>query len=631
MMKKLITILIGLLFAITLSAQNTFKYVIKADGGITVPVSSITIGAVTVTATGTELNVLHNIPAGLTSTELGYVDGVTSSIQGQLDALKDSIALLRSLIASVAAESYPIYYISNDGSDDSTGLTPITAWKTIAKVMASNPAPDSKILFKRGDEWREQLTIPTSGTADQRIVYGAYGTGAKPIINGADVVTGWGDSYNNIDSDIWGTVSPNVTTTRATVVIDDSLYTQVATLAEVISPRTYWIKTASTPDSLYVWSKTDPDSRVAEVSKRNYGIFSNKLYISISYLDVRNCGTHGIVFYGSNSNVDGYTVIDSCNVYRNRMNGINLADGWSHSTIQNCTATYNGNNFMIWGSQIGAAGSGGAGSNYNIITHCYSGYSVHDWIMTGSHADGTGFQIFNSTGCVIENSESDHDQQGVYLDAWGNGVNTMTVRYNYIHDANAITSSYGIGTNLSAIGDVHNIYYNLVENCGHGATDYEPLMFPNTNGGAINFYNNTVYNNGAVVIKNQMFAVHGTNITLKNNIFYFHAVTDDYYTIYYVSSTGEPTSDYNQFYKETVWGYVYFNGTPYSTLAAWVAASSQDDNSQYGDPLFTTTGSDFSLQSGSPAINQGVDLGLTQDILGNPIVGLPDMGCYEKQ
>ena len=39
-----------------------------------------------VTATTAEINVLDGIPAGLTATELGYVDGVTSGIQAQLDA-----------------------------------------------------------------------------------------------------------------------------------------------------------------------------------------------------------------------------------------------------------------------------------------------------------------------------------------------------------------------------------------------------------------------------------------------------------------------------------------------------------------------------------------------------------------
>ena len=38
-----------------------------------------------VTSSAAELNVLDGIPAGLTATELGYSDGVTSAIQTQMD------------------------------------------------------------------------------------------------------------------------------------------------------------------------------------------------------------------------------------------------------------------------------------------------------------------------------------------------------------------------------------------------------------------------------------------------------------------------------------------------------------------------------------------------------------------
>lgn len=45
-----------------------------------------------VTSTAAELNVLDGIPAGLTATELGYVDGVTSAIQTQLTTLDNGKA-----------------------------------------------------------------------------------------------------------------------------------------------------------------------------------------------------------------------------------------------------------------------------------------------------------------------------------------------------------------------------------------------------------------------------------------------------------------------------------------------------------------------------------------------------------
>ena len=44
----------------------------------------------TVTASAAELNVLDGIPAGLTSTELGYSDGVTSAIHTQLGTKGDA-------------------------------------------------------------------------------------------------------------------------------------------------------------------------------------------------------------------------------------------------------------------------------------------------------------------------------------------------------------------------------------------------------------------------------------------------------------------------------------------------------------------------------------------------------------
>jgi len=52
---------------------------------------AITLGTTVITATATELNKLAGTPADLTATELGYCDGVTSAIQGQLDGKLDRV------------------------------------------------------------------------------------------------------------------------------------------------------------------------------------------------------------------------------------------------------------------------------------------------------------------------------------------------------------------------------------------------------------------------------------------------------------------------------------------------------------------------------------------------------------
>jgi hypothetical protein len=83
------------------------------------------------------------------------------------------------------------YYVdATSGSDSANGTSDSTPWKTIAKVNSSSFSAGDSILFKKGETWREQLTVPSSGSSGSPITFGAYGSGAKPIINGADILTG---------------------------------------------------------------------------------------------------------------------------------------------------------------------------------------------------------------------------------------------------------------------------------------------------------------------------------------------------------------------------------------------------------------------------------------------------------
>lgn len=68
------------------------------------------------------------------------------------------------------------YYVSNSGDDANDGLSPETAWKTIARVNQDTYIPGDKILFERGGEWENTTLQPQgSGSAEAYITIGAYG------------------------------------------------------------------------------------------------------------------------------------------------------------------------------------------------------------------------------------------------------------------------------------------------------------------------------------------------------------------------------------------------------------------------------------------------------------------------
>lgn len=90
------------------------------------------------------------------------------------------------------------YYISVSTGDDTRTATqaqnPATPWKTIAPVKAiyGSLLPGDSILFFRGEKHLASDIRPTvSGTAVNPIVFGAYGTGANPILSGATTITGF--------------------------------------------------------------------------------------------------------------------------------------------------------------------------------------------------------------------------------------------------------------------------------------------------------------------------------------------------------------------------------------------------------------------------------------------------------
>jgi parallel beta-helix repeat protein len=80
------------------------------------------------------------------------------------------------------------YHVAADGDDSRAPAVvsdPATPWKTLAKVQSRTFVPGDSILLRRGDTWREALTLKQSGTAALPIHIGAYGTATEaPTLDG---------------------------------------------------------------------------------------------------------------------------------------------------------------------------------------------------------------------------------------------------------------------------------------------------------------------------------------------------------------------------------------------------------------------------------------------------------------
>ena len=90
-----------------------------------------------------------------------------------------------------------------------------SAFATIADINAfSTLQPGDSVLFRKGQTWREQLTVPSSGSSGNPITFGAYGSGDKPIISGSSLASsGW--TYDAVGYVIDGTNAISVSTDYA--------------------------------------------------------------------------------------------------------------------------------------------------------------------------------------------------------------------------------------------------------------------------------------------------------------------------------------------------------------------------------------------------------------------------------
>jgi hypothetical protein len=158
-----------------------------------------------------------------------------------------SIVFACALVLAATPLLATTYYVSPAGNDAYPGTSQTTPWKTIAHVNSARFNSGDSVLFLAGGTWREELISTSTG-----ITFGSYGTGARPIISGANLYTsGW----TSVRTDVWSVLVGGYEPEQ--VWFNGVLGQSVASAAAVVAPNQWFF---SNTGYLTVYSASTPNT-----------------------------------------------------------------------------------------------------------------------------------------------------------------------------------------------------------------------------------------------------------------------------------------------------------------------------------------------------------------------------------
>jgi hypothetical protein len=506
------------------------------------------------------------------------------------------------LLAFAPALYAATYYVDATwGHDSAAGANPTAdistgAWKSIAKVNSSSFSPGDSILFKRGETWRETLTVPSSGGAASPITFGAYGSGASPRILGSVQLTNWTSDTGHWVSTYSGTITSVwfVNASDGTVMWGNNKTSKAACVAEYdwyFDGFQLWCYAAKDPNSRY---------RSVEAATRSACITNNlKDYIIIQNFELAYSNDQGVNSYQQTGwVVDGNTI--------------------HHIGIKN---------------EAIAESVSARGTNITIKNNIIHDMGTHGVTVTADNGRTV-------SGIIIENNIFyDNYHSDIDLQAPNGTFSSAIIRYNLCYNTNTFDYAnysgggiYAMGTSGHAISGVQ-IYYNIFyRKTGTSIVIRDLVPSPV-------IYNNVIY--GALPGSSQyaggidiftLGTYDPTNVVVKNNI-----VVETRNVCFRVDKIADIGSVNNNLWFQSTGGTSVFAQVAginyhYNDFAAYKIDTGWDTNGKWEDARFVSTSvPDFHLQSSSPAIDAGAEVGLTRDHAGNsvPIGSGPDIGAYE--
>jgi len=409
----------------------------------------------------------------------------------------------------------------------------------------------------------------------------------------------------------------------------------------------------------------DGDGNYAHITGRTNGIYlrNSGAYTAIQHFEISNC-TEGIQGWAETTPLLEAKFLNN-KIHDMTNRGIILIGGTGF--VESPLNYYDGAEIAY--NEIYANGTNTIGNDIGLSRYTTNSH-IHHNKLYGTESKGVDGIIFCDTarGNIIEYNEIyNHRMAGAGedgIDVKKACYDTPTqkfpynvIRYNTIYGhtrQTGITVQFDSshvkihGNNI--YGNRHGIWMRGPHELGYDFTRYVDVFYNLihdnlVNGiqinddfvGDANIYNNTIYNNGSYTgygYKTGICILEGSNYIVKNNILSENmpATGGTYRSQIYIASGPQQTTvlDYNLYYHSDGPARIYWDAG-YRLLSALQGTYRQDIYGQEGNPRFVSP-SDFHLQSASPAINAGIDLGINElDAQGLSICGNPDMGAYEFQ
>ncbi|MEW5993856.1 MAG: right-handed parallel beta-helix repeat-containing protein [Candidatus Zixiibacteriota bacterium] len=553
------------------------------------------------------------------------------------------------------------YVDSLNGDDSGTGLSPDDAWRTLERLEAETLQPGDLVHLRKDRLWRETLRLTGSGSEEEPIRVMPYGSGASPIVSGADIIEGW-DQHSTLDLYL-----KQLDWYAGVILLDGAAMRFVPWTSEgetlpLLTPGDYTFDVDLLIAYVHLQEGETPEGHLLEVSHRTYGLHvAFQAHIHVEDIVIEGAAVHG-VYVEQSSDVDLHgLVIRYCGGRWFPEHSFYVGNGveWSWDTFRasisdstvrdifDSALSPQQYNILSTVEQIRIEGCRllrNGMSGVEIAVHApYVGSSIRDVLVQGNLIEetgkgwsgarpGSGVWVYNHGGALFgatiegivlrDNVVADSADHGIWLSSHSGQVllDRNTIRYN---DQDGVRVYDEMPLSSTGVDMTYNVVHG---NAGNGFDCVVP------HGGTYRLWNNTFYDNGddSASTCNICTVSAGAPGEVINNVIYGERSMCRYDPNDTASTTA---THHNLYYRSD--GYLLVQGGEtylVGELQRYKDESGRGQGSLEDDPRFISLlEGNFRLRPDSPARDTGTPLGLEADRDGSPVPATNvDMGAYER-